>query len=582
MTSLEREAMTIVAPASEQPLGEYLVDRGALGRGDLERAERLARDSGQRLNNVLTKLGLISERDMARSLAGYLNMDLLGPDDYPQSPLFDERVSPNFLKEARIAPIFDMADGLVLAMADPFDDYAIKAMQLIAEKPIIPRVGVPEDIERAIDNAYGDGRSAIGQIADQIGSTDQAGSTDEAGGEADIERLKDLASEAPVIRLVNLLIANAVEAKASDIHIEPYESALRVRYRIDGILRDVEGPPVRFRDAIISRIKIMARLDIAERRLPQDGRIKQTTRGQDIDLRVSTLPTLHGESVSLRILDRSSVVLEFPALGFSAHCLDAYLETLARPNGIMLVTGPTGSGKTTTLYASLRKLNSPRTNIVTVEDPIEYQIEETNQIQTRPQIGLDFAQVLRSVLRHDPDVIMIGEIRDKETANIAVQAALTGHVVLSTLHTNDAAGTITRLRDMGVEDYLLTSTVNGILAQRLVRTLCPHCRVPRDALPELVEQMQLDRFTAATPITLYHPAGCDHCNGAGYSGRTGILEFLVMTDPIRRLILGRAESNEIHRLAVGEGMRTMFEDGVYKALEGITTLEEVLRVTRDV
>ena len=309
----------------------------------------------------------------------------------------------------------------------------------------------------------------------------------------------------------------------------------------------------------------MARLDIAERRLPQDGRIKQTVRGKDIDLRVSTLPTLYGESVSLRILDRGNVVMEFPALGFGEQCLDAYLAELSRPHGIILVTGPTGSGKTTTLYASLRKLNSTQTNIVTVEDPIEYQVDGTNQIQTRPQIGLGFAQVLRSILRHDPDVIMIGEIRDKETADIAIQAALTGHVVLSTLHTNDAAGTISRLRDMGVEDYLMTSTLNGVLAQR-----------------ELIEQLQLSRLTSASPITLYRPAGCDECNGTGYTGRTGILEFLVMTDPIRRLVLRRAESNEIHRLAASEGMRTMFEDGVGKALAGITTLEEVLRVTRDV
>lgn len=568
--------MTIEAPAGKQSLAEYLSENGILERGELERAERLRRDSGQRLNNVLTKLGLITEKDMAKALAGYLNLPPLSAKDYPDTALFDDKLSPNFLKEVRIVPLADSDEGLILAMADPFDDYAIKAMQLIAEKPVLPRVGAPEDIERAIDNAYSDGRSAIDQIAEQTGPADQA------DGDADIERLKDLASEAPVIRLVNLLIANAVEARASDIHIEPSENALRVRYRIDGVLRDVEAPPIRFRDAIISRIKIMARLDIAERRLPQDGRIKQTVRGKDIDLRVSTLPTLYGESVSLRILDRGNVVMEFPALGFGEQCLDAYLAELSRPHGIILVTGPTGSGKTTTLYASLRKLNSTQTNIVTVEDPIEYQLDGTNQIQTRPQIGLGFAQVLRSILRHDPDVIMIGEIRDKETADIAIQAALTGHVVLSTLHTNDAAGTISRLRDMGVEDYLMTSTLNGVLAQRLVRTLCPQCRVAEEALPELIEQLQLSRLTSASPITLYRPAGCDECNGTGYTGRTGILEFLVMTDPIRRLVLRRAESNEIHRLAASEGMRTMFEDGVGKALAGITTLEEVLRVTRDV
>ncbi|MEE9250391.1 MAG: type II secretion system ATPase GspE [Alphaproteobacteria bacterium] len=562
--------------ASERPLGAFLVEKGLLDRAGLERAERLCKGSGERLNGVLTKLGLISERDMAAALAEYLDVPPLGAGDFPDAPVFDGKVSPNFLKEARIVPVFDTPEGLVLAMADPFDDYAIKAMQLIADKPVSPRVAVPEDIERAIDSLYGDGRSSIGLIAEQ------AGSNDEVGGEEDIERLKDLASEAPVIRLVNVLISEAVEARASDIHIEPFESALRVRYRVDGVLRDVEAPPNRFRAAIISRVKIMARLDIAERRLPQDGRIKQTVRGKEIDLRVSTLPTMYGESVSLRILDRGNIVLEFPALGFDEQSLDAYLKVLERPNGILLVTGPTGSGKTTTLYASLQRLNSPETNIVTVEDPIEYQLDGVNQIQTRPQIGLNFAKVLRSILRHDPDVIMIGEIRDKETADIAVQAALTGHVVLSTLHTNDAAGTISRLRDMGVEDYLLTSTVNGVLAQRLVRTLCPHCRILHTALPELVDQMQLSRFTSADPITLYRAGGCDDCNGTGYSGRTSILEFLVMTDTVRRLVLRRAETSEIHRQAVSEGMRTMYEDGVYKALEGITTLEEVLRVTRDV
>jgi general secretion pathway protein E len=402
------------------------------------------------------------------------------------------------------------------------------------------------------------------------------------GLELDVERLKDLASEAPVIRLVNQTIARAVEQRASDIHIEPFEASLRLRYRIDGVLRDVEAPPNRFRAAIVSRVKIMAKLNIAERRLPQDGRIKLAIRGTPIDLRISTIPTMHGEGVVMRVLDRTGVQLDFATLGLGGAGLDTYLSILERTHGIVLVTGPTGSGKTTTLYTSLVRLNSPDKKILTVEDPIEYQLDGINQIQVKPGIGLSFANVLRSILRQDPDIVMIGEIRDVETAEIAIQAALTGHLVLSTLHTNDAAGTITRLLDMGVEDYLMTSTLNGVTAQRLVRMLCPHCRTRAPAMPELVAQLGLERYAAAgSEIQLYHPQGCEHCNDTGYFGRSSLTEVLVVTDEIRRLILKRAEAMELHRAAVQEGMRTMYDDGMAKALDGVTTVEEVLRVTRD-
>jgi general secretion pathway protein E len=384
-----------------------------------------------------------------------------------------------------------------------------------------------------------------------------------------------------VVRLVNLLITHAIESRASDIHIEPFENRLIVRYRIDGVLNEVESPPRRLSAAVISRVKIMANLDIAERRLPQDGRIKLRIQGKEIDLRVSTVPTMHGESVVMRILDKGGVPLDFESLGFDGKALEVFLAGLNQPHGVLLVTGPTGSGKTTTLYTALDRLNQPDVKILTVEDPVEYQMPGINQIQVRPQINLTFANALRSIVRQDPDVIMIGEIRDLETAEIAVQSALTGHLVLSTVHTNDAPSTVNRLLDMGVEDYLLTSTVVGILAQRLVRSLCPHCRKPYRALPEVIEQMQLRRFAPEGDVTLYHPGGCDRCSQTGYHGRLGIMEMLPMTDRIRSLVMRHANSADLRAAAVEEGMESMFENGLRKAVSGATTIEEVLRVTRE-
>jgi general secretion pathway protein E len=383
-----------------------------------------------------------------------------------------------------------------------------------------------------------------------------------------------------------LIISHALEARASDIHIEPFENRLIVRYRVDGVMHEVESPPRRFSAAVISRIKIMASLDIAERRLPQDGRIKLRIQGKEIDLRVSTVPTMHGESVVMRILDKSGTALDFVTLGFDPKSLERFTEVLMQPHGILLVTGPTGSGKTTTLYTALDKLNNPDLKILTVEDPVEYQMEGINQIQVKPQIGLSFANALRSIVRQDPDVIMIGEIRDLETAQIAVQAALTGHMVLSTLHTNDAASTVNRLLDMGMDDYLLTSTVNGILAQRLVRTLCTHCREAHPALPEVVAELNLRKFQPVeadpfSPVVLYRPVGCSECGGTGYVGRVSIVELLAMSDTIRALVMRHVTAGEIRVQAIAEGMQTMYENGLCKALQGITTIEEVMRVTRE-
>jgi general secretion pathway protein E len=437
-------------------------------------------------------------------------------------------------------------------------------------------IAAPNEIEAALERLYGGGRSSMGAIVDNISSRGEE--EDDFG---DIAHLKDLASEAPVIRLVNLVLTKALEQRASDIHIEPFENQLVVRYRIDGVLHEVESPPRRLSAAIISRVKIMASLDIAERRLPQDGRIKLRVQGKEIDLRVSTIPTMHGESVVMRILDKGGVPLDFASLGFEGRPLAKFLEALDQVHGILLVTGPTGSGKTTTLYTALDRLNKPELKIVTVEDPVEYQMPGINQIQVKPQIDLTFANALRSIVRQDPDIIMVGEIRDVETVRIAMQSALTGHMVLSTVHTNDAPSTISRLLDMGAEDYLLTSTLNAVLAQRLVRTLCAKCRAPHPALPEVIEQMDLRRYVPAGEVTLFRPTGCPECAGTGYWGRVSILELMIMTDNIRSLIMRHATAGDIRSAAIMEGMETMFENGLRKALAGTTTIEEVLRVTRE-
>jgi general secretion pathway protein E len=553
-------------------LGERLMAEGRIDRAGLERARRLAGESDERLPAVLAKLGLVSERDLAQAMAAELGLPLAAAAQFPDEPLYRERLSPRFLREALVLPLAESDEGVTVAMADPLNGYAADALRLISGRRLLPCVATPAEIEAAVDRLYADRGAAGGAIEEAEG---------EDSLDLDVERLRDLASEAPVIRMVNQLIAKAVEARASDIHIEPFENTLRVRYRIDGVLQEIEAPANRFRAAIVSRVKIMARLNIAERRLPQDGRIKLAVRGTPIDLRVSTLPTMHGEGVVLRVLDRTGVKLDFASLGLSGRRLNNFLEIVERPHGIVLVTGPTGSGKTTTLYAALVRLNSPDKKILTVEDPIEYQLDGINQIQVKPNIGLSFANVLRSILRQDPDIIMVGEIRDVETAEIAIQAALTGHLVLSTLHTNDAASTITRLLDMGAQDYLLTSTLNGIMSQRLVRTLCKACRERLPALPEAIEQLGLRRLQPDGEIFLYQPHGCPACNGTGYVGRTGLAEVLIVTDEIRRLILRRAEARELQRAAIAEGMRSMYDDGMEKALAGVTTVEEVLRVTRE-
>jgi general secretion pathway protein E len=557
-------------------LGPALIDSGAVDQRTLERARRVAAETGGRLDRVLTQLGLVSERGLAEALAQLVAAPIVGPADYPDEALFVDRLKPKFLRKAHALPIGETEDGAVLAMADPLDVFTRNAVMAAIGRPVAVAVAVPIELEAAFDRLYsesGEGGQGEAMLDEVVGG-------DAEPAEEDAERLKDLASEAPVIRLVNQLIARAVETHASDVHLEPFPDRLRVRYRYDGVLHEIEAPPARLQAAVISRIKIMARLDIAERRLPQDGRIKLTVRGHEIDFRVSTIPALYGEKVVLRVLDRTAVEFDYHKLGLPDDIRAGLERSLDLPNGMVLVTGPTGSGKTTTLYTGLLKLNTVVRNVVTVEDPIEYQLTGINQIQVRPQIGLNFASLLRSILRQDPDVIMIGEIRDLETVQIAVQAALTGHLVLSTLHTNSAAATMTRLRDMGLEDYLLTATLKAVLAQRLVRRLCPKCKTPEAAPAALRERFGLDRLAGDGPITLYHPAGCPECRGTGYRGRRAIAELLVPTRAIDRLIFDGADDTAIERAAVEGGMRPIFDSGLLAVLEGDTTIEEVVRCIR--
>ncbi|GIX32840.1 MAG: type II secretion system protein E [Lysobacterales bacterium] len=556
----------------EEALGRHLVASGRMKEGDLARARRLHEESGGSFAALIARLGLASERDVAESCAELLGLPLVLARDCPEQPP-PLQIPTRFLRQFHVVPFREHEHEVEALVADPLDPYPVHALALALGKPVAVRVGLPSEIDDLIERYFGSGRSAMGTIVESLG--------DEGGAdEDDVEHLRDLASEAPVIRLVNLIIQRAVEQRASDIHIEPFENRLKVRYRIDGVLQEVEAPPASSTAAVISRVKIMAKLNIAERRLPQDGRIMVRVQGKELDLRVSTVPTAHGESVVMRLLDRESVVFDFHRLGFTDDLLERFLAVLDRPHGILLVTGPTGSGKTTTLYTALSRLNTPDVKIITVEDPVEYQIEGINQIQVKPQIGLDFAHALRSIVRQDPDIIMIGEMRDLETARIAIQSALTGHLVLSTLHTNDAAGGVTRLLDMGVEDYLLSSTVNGILAQRLVRKIEPSHAERYEALPEVIEEFALRRFQPNGPIHLFRPVPSE-LTSTGYLGRTIIAEFLVMSDAIRRLIMQHAEAGKIAEQARAEGMLTMYEDGLRKALSGITTIEEVLRVTQE-
>jgi general secretion pathway protein E len=559
MSSAPIDACQMQIPHTEQVCA-WLMQHAGLKTVDLERARRVSTDD---LLSLLTRLGLVSEVELARAWAALLGAPLLLADAAP--PLLDPLpgLTERFMRHYQVVPMGWTQGGLRVLAANPAQLYPFQALAYACQVPVWLAIGPRNEVDTLIERYYGQGRSAMGTLIENL---------DEQGGaQEDIEHLKDMASEAPVIRLVNLILQRAVEQRASDIHIEPFENQLKVRYRIDGVLHDAEAPPASSSAAVISRVKIMARLDIAERRLPQDGRIMLRIQGKELDLRVSTVPTSFGESVVMRLLDRQTVQFDFPSLGFDGQRLAAFLDLLERPHGILLVTGPTGSGKTTTLYTALSRLNTAERKIITVEDPVEYQLEGINQIQVKPAIGLDFAGALRSIVRQDPDVIMIGEIRDLETCRIAIQSSLTGHLVLSTLHTNSAAASITRLLDMGVESYLIASTVSGILAQRLVRRLDPATRIAFEAPPELIAEHGLDRLTEQRPILLYR---------GDYHGRSAITELLVMNDELRSLLMRHADAATLEQAARRAGLRTLHEEGLRQALAGITSLEEVLRVTR--
>lgn len=545
-----------------QRLGEILIGRGKIEDDDLQRALELQQERGDKLGKVLVDMGLIAQRDMLAALSDQLGTPLVSIDGIapPNAPEL-EGVSQRFLRQCRAYPIALADQVLTVAMADPLDFETIAALRAFSGLEVRTVLASEQEVLDAIDKNYGE--------------SDRQTSIEGFGGDeatADLEHLRDMASEAPVIRLVNAMIADAVEKRASDIHIEPFEKEFRVRFRIDGVLFNQETPPRELKAAIISRLKLMAKLNIAERRLPQDGRIKIKILGREVDLRVSTLPTLYGESVVMRLLDRSAGdFYDLRRLGFDEHMLSRMEYFTGLPHGIFLVTGPTGSGKSTTLYSALKRINLPDKKIITIEDPVEYQMDGINQLHVNPTIGLTFASGLRHIVRQDPDVIMVGEIRDRETADIAIRAALTGHLVFSTLHTNDAPSAITRLTDMGVESYLITSSLVAVLAQRLVRQICNHCK----------QSAGMALSPDGEAVATFKGVGCDQCGGRGYTSRVGIFEMMEVNDEIRKLIMKGDDAGVLTRAARKNGMRNLREDGWRKVSDGISTVQDVMRVTQE-
>jgi general secretion pathway protein E len=561
---------------SQAGFPELLIERQLISSEELERVSRLQAEQQTPLTRLVVELGLIAEEDLLPVLRDYFDLPVMSLRDAPNAPLPIELPpgAGDFFKLARMVPVKIDGPDLVVATTDPLDLVRLHALELAVGLRVRPVLAKEKEIFARIEALYGATEAAESNqsFAQQL---------EGIGEEEDVAHLRDMASEVPVIRLVNQMLIRALESRASDVHIEPFENQLKIRYRIDGILHEVESPPRQLKAAVISRLKILAQLNIAERRLPQDGRIKIRLGGKDVDLRIATVPTLYGESVVIRLLERGQIFTQLDTLGFPPELLARFNEMILKPHGMILVTGPTGSGKTTTLYGALQKINDPGKKIITIEDPVEYQLGGVNQIHVKPQIGLTFANGLRSIVRQDPDVIMVGEIRDAETAEIAVQAALTGHLVFSTLHTNDAAGAISRLLEMGVQDYLLSSSLLCVLAQRLVRRLCPGCRkqVPFTGLDGVVPEFEFHNGESLNMV--WEAVGCDACGGTGYLGRIGIYELLPVTSEICRIIVKRADANAIRSLAIEQGMRLLRDDGWDKVRQGVTTLAEVLRVTRE-
>jgi len=556
-------------------LGESLVDEGIITAEQLKKAQDEEKRTGQRLRGALVKLGFMDEEDLVRFISDKLGIPRMELSNYLIDPKIIELVPETLARKYGIVPVLKIGNRLTCAMTDPWNVFAIDEVRGATDLIVEPAVSTEAEIKKALNEHYG----AKGSMEDLIKSIDEEKLGINSKIEPDLKKLQGIVEEPVVIKLVNLIVMKAVKEEASDIHIEPEENELKIRLRVDGMLHEIDSPPKHLQSAVISRIKIMANLDIAERRLPQDGRFTIKMEGKEIDVRTSTIPTIYGENVVLRLLDASSAVLGLDQLGFSKAVLEKYSKLIVRPHGIILVSGPTGSGKTTTLYGSLSKINTVEKNIITIEDPVEYKLPGIRQTQVENKIKLTFANGLRSILRQDPDIIMVGEIRDFETAEIAIQAALTGHLVFSTIHTNDAPGAITRLIDMGLEPFLASSSMIGVLAQRLVRKICPECKEKYMPTEEALRDVGLSE--GKEKIEFWTGKGCPKCSNTGYKGRIGIYELMIPDEKIKNAIISKAPSNEIRKLAESSGMVSLMEDGIEKAKSGITTIEEVLRVTRE-
>jgi type IV pilus assembly protein PilB len=558
-------------------LGEILLKSNLITRDQLEHAVAQQKVEGGRLGTILTKLGLVKEEDVARRLGEQYGIPYIDLDSQAIEPSVVRLIPVGIVQKHLVIPVAKHGSTLSMAMVDPTNVFAVDDIKFMTGLKIELMVATEAAVRRAIDRLY-DSSESLQNVMASIEDAGMEVMEEQDDSHLNIGELKQAVEEAPVVKLVNLILAEAIKKGASDIHAEPYEKAFRIRFRIDGVLYEVMSPPMSLKSAIISRLKIMADLDISERRLPQDGRMKVKFKGREVDFRVSTLPTLFGEKVVMRLLDKSNLKLDLGKLGFEPQALAAFEEAIRAPYGMLLVTGPTGSGKTTTLYSALDRLNQPETNIMTAEDPVEFNIKGINQVLIREHIGLNFAAALRSFLRQDPDVIMVGEIRDYETAEIAVKAALTGHLVLSTLHTNDAPSAVTRLLNMGIEPFLVASSVILIVAQRLLRRVCGQCKAPVAVPSHALVEVGLSEVEAAS-ITCYEGHGCETCSGTGYKGRIAIYEVLVLTPELRDLILSGGSAIEIKRAAIQQGMHTLRMSGLEKLKEGITTVQEVVRVT---
>ncbi len=563
------------------PFGELLVSKGLLTRDELEKVLDEQRKQGGRLGEILLRLEKLNHEDVTLALAEHLSMEYIRLDDSSKMNKVDmdiARMLPESIaKRFCLVAINEVDDKVVVVMADPLNVVALDTVTLKIKRQIRPTISSPREIQRAIELIYHGSDLEEQQLRTLVeGEVEEEGILSEDADESDTSGEED-ANKAPVIRFVDLLMSQAVKSRASDVHIEPQEKTMMVRMRIDGVLRDMVPPAKKMQAAVIARIKIIARMDIAERRLPQDGRFKMKTSGRHIDVRVSVIPTIYGEKVVMRILDASAVKHDLGQLGLEPELLEEFKGMLARPHGIMIVTGPTGSGKSTTLYSALNYVKDSTKNITTVEDPVEYRLAGINQIQIKPEIELDFAKCLRAILRQDPDIILIGEIRDKETVEIAIKASLTGHLVLSTFHTNDAPSAISRLLYMGIERYLLASSLNLIVAQRLVRKICEHCKEPVTLSKEVLKRLKIDPRKDKDPV-FYHGKGCSACGGTGCLGRLPIFEFLVIDEEIRELIVANSSEQQIREASRKRGYGGLLESGVNKALAGLTTAEEVISV----